>query len=112
LNVTNTASNATSGTAASCTGTIAFLNASGATIGTATSFTVTTGQTTSVSLPFTKVGATGIRTEVRGVITVTLTSGTPCSLISSFETYDSTTGATHTYQSNGEIQGGGFGPGR
>src|SRR5579859_6071398 len=65
VNVVNTATASSSGTAASCTGSISFLNASGATIGTATPFTVTSGQIFSATLPFTKAGASGTRTEIR-----------------------------------------------
>jgi hypothetical protein len=102
INVVNIASNSSSGTAASCTGTISFLNASGTAIGTATPFTIASGVISSVSLPFAKVGVTGTRTEIRGVITrtVTLNSGVPCSLQATFETYDSSTGATHVYLAN------------
>src|SRR5260370_40320163 len=52
INVVNFAANAPDGTAASCTGSISFLNASGATIGSATPFTVTSGQIFSAHLPF------------------------------------------------------------
>jgi len=99
VNVVNTASASSSGTAASCTGSISFVNSTGATIGTATSFTVGSGQISSVSLPFTKTAATGGRTEVRGVVSLTITSGStaPCALTTSFETYDTTTGVTHVY---------------
>src|SRR5258706_11123090 len=51
INVTNIAAASSTGTAASCTGSVSFVNSSGATIGTATSFTVGTGQIASVSLP-------------------------------------------------------------
>ena len=99
INVVNIASNSSSGTAASCTGTISFLNASGTVIGAATPFTVASGVISSVSLPFAKVGVTGTRTEIRGVITrtVTLNSGVPCSLEATFETYDTSTGVTHVF---------------
>lgn len=100
INVTNLASNTGSGTAASCTGTVSFLNASGAAIGSATSFTVAGGQTQSVTLPFNKAGASGTRTEIRAGISLTANVGTaaaPCSLVSSLETYDSSTGATHVF---------------
>ena len=113
LNVVNDATTSSSGTAASCTGTIAFLNASGTAIGTATSFTVTSGQIASASLPFSRVGATGIRTEIRGVITLTTTtgSGVPCSLASSLETFDTSSGATHLHlDQGGGLEGGGPGP--
>ncbi len=117
INVVNAAAASSSGTAASCTGTISFLNASGTAIGTATSFTVGSGVINSVSLPFAKVGVTGTRTEIRGVIThtVTLNSGVPCSLEATLETYDTSTGVTHVYLSNvaaGNVPNGGGGPGR
>src|SRR5689334_8458527 len=63
INVVNTAAASSSGTAASCTGGISFVNASGAAIGSATSFTVGTGQISSVTLPFSKLGASGTRSE-------------------------------------------------
>jgi hypothetical protein len=99
INLVNTATASSSGTAASCTGTISFVNASGAAIGTATTFTIASGVISSVSLPFAKVGVTGTRAEVRGVITrtVTLNSGVPCSLQASLEVYDTSTGVTHVY---------------
>src|SRR5579863_7085999 len=55
INVANLASNSTSGTAASCTGSISFNNTTGNAIGTSTSFTVTAGQIFSASLPFSKI---------------------------------------------------------
>jgi hypothetical protein len=72
-------------------------------IGTATSFTVGTGAISSAKLGFGSSGATGTRTVVRAEVTQTFTttSGTasaPCTLVISFETYDTTTGATHIYQ--------------
>ncbi len=98
INVSNLAANAANGTAASCTGTISFVNASGATIGSATSFTVGAGKTDSVSQPYSGTAASG-RTEVRGVITLTTTSNAlaPCHLISSMETFDTSSGVTHAY---------------
>jgi hypothetical protein len=70
-----------------------------------------------VSLPFTKVGATGLRSEIVGVVslTTTSTSNVPCDLAASLETYDTSTGATHLHldQNAGyEGQGQGPGPGR
>jgi hypothetical protein len=117
VNVANLASNSTTGTAASCTGSITFNNTTGNAIGTSTSFTVTAGQIFSASLPFNKISATSTaRTEVIGVIAVTTSSATPrppCSLHYSLETFDTTTGATHSYVSGSD---GGFvavgGPGR
>ncbi len=119
INVANLASNASNGTAASCTGTISFNNSAGTAIGTATSFTVTAGEISSVALPFAKLGSTATRTEVVGVIGLTTTSTTqaPCELHYSLETYDATTGVTHVYLSSAASGGaiGGIpagGPGR
>ncbi|HMD49573.1 MAG TPA: hypothetical protein VKG79_10765 [Bryobacteraceae bacterium] len=108
INVVNVASESSSGTAASCTGTISFLNASGTAIGSPATFTVTSGQISSGSLPFSSAGISGVRGEIRGEIQLTLTSGVPCALAFSFETFDSTTGATHIFLAN---PGGGPGPG-
>lgn len=106
INVVNTASNSPNGTAASCTGTVSFLNASGAAIGSPTSFTVASGVIASVSLAFGKTGATGTRTEIRAAIARTFTPGAmsggtaPCSLQATLETYDTSTGVTHVYLPN------------
>jgi hypothetical protein len=105
INVTNLATASSSGTAASCTGTISFLSASGTVIGSATSFTAASGVTASVTLPFAKTASTSVRTEVRGVIALTSVSKVPCSLSTSLETYDTTSGVTHVYLSTGEIGG-------
>jgi hypothetical protein len=96
INVTNLATTSASGTAASCTGSISFLSATGSTIGTATSFTVTSGQTFSAKLPYASTAASG-RTVVRGVVSHTITAGTPCALATTLETYDTTTGVTHIF---------------
>lgn len=98
INVTNLAANPSTGTAASCTGTISFVNAAGSTIGTAASFTATAGKTDSVALPYSATAASG-RTEIRGVITLTvpLLAAPPCNLVSSMETFDSTSGVTHSH---------------
>jgi hypothetical protein len=118
INAANIASASAAGTPASCTGTLSFVNAAGATIGTAKPFTVTSGQIASLSVPYASVGGSG-RTEVRGVITLTETigSGVPCSLATSLETYDTSTGVTHVfYPSAGPGYGlgaqAGPGPGR
>jgi hypothetical protein len=100
INVANLAAASSSGKAASCTGTISFVNASGTVIGSATPFTVTGGQIFSAALPFNKAGASGTRTEFRGIVALTETLGggaTLCALSSSLETYDSSSGATHVY---------------
>jgi len=113
VNVVNLATASSSGTAASCTGTIAFLNASGSTIGTASSFTVTSGQMYSATLPFSKSGAAGSHGVVRGVVTVTPASGVPCELESALEVYDTNTGVDASVTSQTMSTGnGGANPGR
>ena len=108
VNLFNQAVNPTTGTAASCTGSVSFLDANGKTIGTATNFTVASGDTAAVSLLGSKANAsttTGARAEVRAVVSLTVTHGTPCALVQSLETFDSTTGATHAYVSGGTVGG-------
>jgi len=113
INVVNVAANSSSGTAASCTGTISFLNSGGSTIGSATPFTLTSGQLLSASLPFLSAGLSGVRGEIRGQIALTITSGVPCALSFSFETFDTSSGATHIYLASpgGGPGFGGPGPG-
>lgn len=101
ITLLNTAAASSAGTAASCTGTVSFLNASGTAVGAAANFTVASGQMQSVSLPSTQVTLTGNRAELRAHITLTVTSGTPCSLNYSLETFDTSTGATHLYAIGG-----------
>ncbi len=102
VNVANLAANPTTGTAASCTGSIAFNTSGNTAVGSSTPFTLTAGQISSVSLPFSKIASSGIRVEVFAVIgqTTTSSSDAPCDLRYSLETYDSTTGATHIYLSS------------
>ncbi len=99
INLTNIATASTGGTAASCTGSASFVNAAGTTIGTATAFTVASGVTSSVSLPFASAGLTGSRGEIRAVVQLTRSSTTPapCSLLISIETFDTSGGVTHVY---------------
>src|SRR5437764_5769792 len=102
INVSNVAASATIGTAASCTGMISFTNAAGATIGTATPFTATAGQTVTARLPFAAAGATGTRTVIAGVVQQTLPTTTPrppCSIEFSFQTFDTATGVNHVVTS-------------
>lgn len=101
VNLYNQASNPASGTAASCTGTVSFLDATGKAIaGTGGPFTVAAGQTQSIVLTGAKANTsttTGSRAEVRAVISLTTMHGTPCSLVDSLEIFDATTGASHVY---------------
>jgi hypothetical protein len=115
ISVTNLAANASDGTAASCSGSILFHNSGGSLIGSATAFTIASGQISSARLPFSSAGATGTRTLIRGTVQLTLASSSPrppCSLAFSLATYDTSTGATHALESAGLGPGYGPGPGR
>jgi len=105
VNVVNTATQSTGGMAPSCSGTITFYNSSGSIIGAATTFTVSSGQISSATLPYASTGAAGSRTVFRAAIALTSvvaqfgiqSSGPPpCALSSSLETYDTATGVTHS----------------
>lgn len=87
--------------APSCAGTISFWNANGA-IGTPASFTIGSEEFKTVTLPFASAGLTGNRGEIQGKISLTTSTSarTACSLMSSMETYDSITSATHTVLSS------------
>lgn len=113
VNVVNTAANSSTGTAASCTGSISFYNSAGNVIGTSSSFTVTAGQISSVPLAFGKATTGTTRVVVRPVVSLTTTNATPripCSLETSLETYDTTTGVTHVFLAGpgAGAPGGGF----
>jgi len=99
VNLFNQAANPPNGTAASCTGTVSFLDENGKAIPkSGGNFTVAAGDTQSISLLGTVVDASmGSRAEIRAVVSLTVTRGTPCSLVQSLETFDSSTGATHVY---------------
>lgn len=114
INVVNLAQPATSGgTAPSCTGTISFLNSKGTAIGSATSFTLGSGQMASATLPYSSTASSG-RTEIRGVVTLTSTpgSGARCSLSSSMETFDTSNSVTHVFIEGPQVAPGGPGFGR
>jgi hypothetical protein len=100
ISVVNLATDTTT-SKASCTGTISFVNASGVTIGAATTYTVTAGQIFSAKLPFASSGGASPRAEIRGVVQVnaiTTSPRPPCSAQFTMETYDTATSATHTLQ--------------
>jgi hypothetical protein len=78
-------------------GSVSFLNSIGTAIGPSTPFTVASEMVVSVALPFTKASTGTTRIVVRPQISVTTTSGTPCNLVYTVETYDSTSGVTHVY---------------
>lgn len=111
VNLINLASNTSSGTAASCTGTVAFLNSAGTTIGTATPFTLAADAVTSVTLAFSSSGLTSPRGLIRAVLTSTVTSNVPCNLSTTLNTYDTTTGVTHVFLTGSGFQSG-LNPGR
>ena len=114
--LTNIATASTSGTVASCDGSVSFLNAAGATIGVATTFKIATQQTTAVSLPFSGAGLTGSHGVIRTLISVTRPASTtatpapPCSLLVAEETFETVSGATHLYFTD-QIAVSGFGGG-
>jgi hypothetical protein len=99
VNVVNQSGATSSGTATSCSGTIAFMNSSGAAIGSATPYSdVTSGQIFSATLPFSSFSASSSRQVFRAVVTLVETLGEgllPCSLGVSLETYDTASGVTH-----------------
>jgi hypothetical protein len=103
VNIVNNAPLMPGAATPSCAGSVAFYNESGSIIGTATTFTVGSGQIFSVTLPFGSAGASGSRTVIRAQITpavVTWAGLEPppsCILASSLETYDTATGATHAF---------------
>ena len=107
VNLFNQAANSSNGTAASCTGTVSFFDATGKEVPkSGGSFTVTAGQTQSIPLLGTAVDtSTGSRAEIRAVVSLTPAKGTPCSLVQSLEVFDSTNGGTHVYL-NGTTAGG------
>jgi hypothetical protein len=102
INVLNTATAPTGGTAASCAGTITFSNAMGGTIGTPASFTAGTGQVASAKLPYSSSGTTTGRAEIVGSIqsSTSFPPKTPCSLVFSLETFDTSSGVTHIFLGN------------
>jgi hypothetical protein len=110
INLASTPTNS-SATAASCTGSVSFINATtGATIGTATSFTLAANAATSATLAFSSTGLASPRGLVRAVVSQTLAPGVPCQLSASLNTYDTTTGVTHVFlTATGAQSGPGFG---
>ena len=81
---------------ASCAGSVAFYDVSGAAIGTSTSFTVTAGQIFVATLPYSGIsGATAPRTTIRAAVTTT--GAAPCPVSTNIETFDTATGVTHVH---------------
>jgi len=106
VNLIDLASNTTNGTAASCTGSVSFVNSSGTTIGTASTFTLAADIATSVTLAFSSSGLTSPRGLIRAVLTTTNTSNVPCALSTTLNTYDTTTGVTHVFLAGPSVQSG------
>jgi hypothetical protein len=111
ITLVNVASSTAVEPAPSCTGTISFLNPTGA-IGTSTPFMLGPEQFMTVTLPFASAGLSGIRGQIQGAVSLTISTSTPapCSLAFSLETYDSATGATHAVLSNWLAIAGPVGP--
>lgn len=110
LFVVNSAPAPTAGAAASCVGSLTYTNAAGAAIGAPVNFTLGTGQSAVASLPYSQAGQSG-RAVVRARVTLTRAAGSAasCSLKAFFETFDTTTGATHIHIDGGPfVIGGGI----
>ena len=107
INLLNSAAVSSTGTAALCTGSVSFINATGGTIGTAQSFTVASNQIVSIRLPFASSGST-TRAEIVAAVTFT-PSTAPCALSTTLEVYDTSTGVAHVHLSGPEDGHGGFG---
>jgi hypothetical protein len=107
VNLFNQAANSNNGTAASCTGTISFLDTTGKEIAkSGGNFTVAAGNVQSMTLIGTAVNTSmGSRAEVRAVVSLNIVHGTPCSLVQSLEIFDSSSGATHVYLNGGVTLG-------
>lgn len=98
VNLINLASNLSNGTAASCTGSVTFMNAAaGTVISGATNFTLAANAVASITPSVAgNVVYAGNRALLRVVLETTTTNpGVPCSLASTLTTFDSATGATH-----------------
>ena len=104
---TATTSSSSSTTAVACAVTVTFLSSSGATIGSATTLTLTSGAINSVSLPFASSGLGGARGEIRAEIQYTESSTNRCNLSYSYTTFDTSSGVTHLFLAGAGGLGGG-----
>jgi len=98
VNLINLASNLSNGTAASCTGSVTFMNAaSGTVISGATNFTLAANAVASIApSAASNVVYAGNRALMRVVLETTTTgNNVPCSLASTLTTFDTATGVTH-----------------
>jgi len=84
--------------APSCSGSVSFYNESGAIIGTATTFMLTSGEIAEAHIPYAPAlaGSASGRELVRAVVSLTTTfpAAAPCSLSYSLATFDTGTGLT------------------
>jgi hypothetical protein len=81
-----------------CTGTIAFYDASGTAIGTATPFSISTGQISSATVPYSAVVPGDPPPNGNGRTTIRATVATnACSVATNIETFDTATGVTHVH---------------
>jgi len=105
VNMWNQSANSSSGLGgAGCSGTVAFVNASGKTIaGSGGSFTgLLSGPIVSIALAGSSTGTgSGVRAEVRAVITLdqSVLQSAGCALVESLETFETISGETHVYLS-------------
>ncbi|MDE3196703.1 MAG: hypothetical protein KGN84_10185 [Acidobacteriota bacterium] len=114
--LTNTASSSVSSLASpaapSCTGSVAFYNASGTQIGSPSSFMLGSNQITSVNLSYASAGSTAVRALVRPVISITTTrpNPSPCALSYSVVAFNASAGVTTAVLGQGTINGVGILP--
>lgn len=113
VNVVNNAvaSTAANAVAPSCTGTIVFTNAAGKQVG-STQFTTTGNQIFSAQLTFSALATSGTRAEFVATVQVTgsVPATSPCSLVSSLETFNTSTNTTDVFVPNATALGGGLLP--
>lgn len=109
VNVVNTAvaSTAANAVAPSCTGTIVFSNAAGKQVG-STTFTTTGSQIFSAQLTFSALAASAARAEFVAALQVTgaVPATSPCSLVSSLETFNNSTNTTDVFVPGATLGGG------
>jgi hypothetical protein len=105
MNVVNIAPvSTTTENAPACAGTVTFTNSAGKAIGTPTSFTTTGSQISSIQLTFSQLQLPASETRGEFLASVQLThsipSTSPCALVFSLETFDTSSGVTHVYLGN------------
>lgn len=94
ISVMNIATTSSDGTKATCSGSISFTSADGTSAGPAKTFTdLLTGQIQSAELASSGSGRVLISGSVQ--VTITPSAYTPCSLLLTLQTFDTTTGVAH-----------------